>query len=58
MNKIDRDYYRSRIVEEEIAAQRASHPSAAQSHKQLAEEYASLIVATEGAWPQDAEADA
>ena len=45
MNKSDLDYYRARIVEEEIAAQRASHPLAADSHKRLAEEYASLLVA-------------
>lgn len=45
MNKTDLDYYRARIVEEEIAAQRASHPLAADSHKRLAEEYASLLVA-------------
>jgi hypothetical protein len=49
MNKSDIDYYRSRIAEEEIAAQRASHPLAAQSHRRLAEEYASLIVAVEPA---------
>jgi hypothetical protein len=41
----DLEYYRARIAEEEIAAQRASHPLAAESHKRLAEEYASLIVA-------------
>ena len=45
MNDNDLDYYRARIVEEEIAAQRASHPLAADSHKRLAEEYASLLVA-------------
>ena len=49
MNKSDIDYYRARIAEEEIAAQRASHPLAAQSHRRLAEEYASLIVAVEPA---------
>jgi hypothetical protein len=43
----DLEYYRARIAEEEIAAQRATHPLAAESHKKLAEEYASLIVATE-----------
>ena len=43
----DVDYYRARIVEEEIAAQRASHPMAADSHKRLAEEYASLLVASD-----------
>jgi hypothetical protein len=45
MNDNDLEYYRARIVEEEIAAQRASHPLAADSHKRLAEEYASLLVA-------------
>jgi hypothetical protein len=45
MNDTDLEYYRARIVEEEIAAQRASHPLAADSHKRLAEEYASLLVA-------------
>lgn len=47
MNKTDLDYYRERIAAEEIAAQRAKHPSAARSHQRLAEEYASLIVANE-----------
>ena len=47
MDQSDLEYYRTRIAEEEIAAQRASHPLAAQSHKKLAEEYASLIIATE-----------
>ena len=47
MDQSDLKYYRARIAEEEIAAQRAAHPQAAESHKQLAEEYASLIVATE-----------
>jgi hypothetical protein len=45
MNDIDLEYYRARIVEEEIAAQRATHPLAADTHKRLAEEYASLLVA-------------
>jgi hypothetical protein len=47
MTQSDRDYYLARIAAEEIAAQRAAHPMAAQSHKRLAEEYASLMVATE-----------
>ena len=47
MKKSDFDYYRTRIAEEEIAAQRATHPLAAESHRRLAEEYASLIVAVE-----------
>jgi hypothetical protein len=46
LDQTDLEYYRARIAEEEIAAQRASHPLAARSHKKLAEEYASLIVAT------------
>lgn len=48
MNKDDLEYYLARIAAEEIAAQRATHPLAAKMHKRLAEEYASLIVATEG----------
>ena len=53
MNKSDIEYYRARIVEEEIAAQRASHPLAAKSHRRLAEEYASLIVANHADALQD-----
>jgi hypothetical protein len=49
MNTFDIEYYRARIAEEEIAAQRASHPLAAESHRRLAEEYASLIIAVEPA---------
>jgi lipid-binding SYLF domain-containing protein len=45
VNQQDLDYYLSRIAAEEIAAQRAAHPAAAESHRRLAEEYASLIVA-------------
>ena len=48
MNKDDLEYYLARIAAEEIAAQRATHPLAAQTHKRLAEEYASLIVANDG----------
>ena len=48
MNQNDLEYYRARIAAEEIAAQRAKHPEAARSHRKLAEEYASLIVANEG----------
>ena len=58
MNPSDRDYYLARIAEEEIAAQRATHPSAARSHKLLAEEYASLIVATDGSPREGAQANA
>ena len=47
MDQLDLDYYRARIAEEEIAAQRAAHPLAAECHKRLAEEYASLIVAND-----------
>ena len=47
MDQLDLDYYRARIAEEEIAAQRAAHLLAAECHKGLAEEYASLIVATD-----------
>jgi hypothetical protein len=49
MKKSDVQYYLARIAAEEIAAQRATHPLAAESHKRLAEEYASLIVANDGA---------
>jgi hypothetical protein len=49
MDQSDFDYYRARIAEEEIAAQRATHPLAAESHRKLAEEYASLIVANDPA---------
>ena len=47
MNPADRDYYLARIAAEEIAAQRATHPLAAASHRRLAEEYASLIIAND-----------
>lgn len=56
MDQVDFDYYRARIAEEEIAAQRASHPQAAESHKKLAEEYASLIVANDPTYSIRAEA--
>ena len=47
MDQSDLEYYRARIAEEEIAAQRAAHPLAAECHRKLAEEYASLIVAND-----------
>lgn len=47
MDHDDLNYYRARIAAEEIAAQRATHPLAAQCHRRLAEEYASLIVAND-----------
>ncbi len=47
MNQYDRDYYLARIAAEEHAAERATHPLAAASHRRLAEEYASLIIATD-----------
>jgi hypothetical protein len=53
MNSSDLEYYRGRIVEEEIAAQRATHPLAAESHKRLAEEYASLLVAVNAGGTMD-----
>ena len=49
MEPADRDYYLARIAAEEIAAQRATHPQAAATHRRLAEEYASLIVANDPA---------
>jgi hypothetical protein len=45
MDKSDLEYYRRRIAAEEIAAARATHPLAAESHRRLAAEYASLIAA-------------
>ncbi len=45
MDAVDLEYYRARIAEEQIAAMRATLPLAAASHRRLAEEYASLIVA-------------
>jgi hypothetical protein len=45
MKQSDLDYYRQRIAAEEIAAQHATHPLAAASHRRLAEEYASLVAA-------------
>lgn len=47
MDSVDLDYYRRRIAAEEIAAERARHPLAAESHRRLAQEYASLIVAND-----------
>lgn len=47
MNSNDLEYYRGRIAAEEIAAQRAASPRAAEIHRRLAEEYASLIVAND-----------
>ncbi len=55
MDQADRDYYLARIAAEEIAAQRATHPIAADRHRLLAEEYASLIVAND-AMPERASA--
>lgn len=46
MNEADVEYYRARIAEEESAARRATHPRAAERHKRLAEEYASLLLAS------------
>lgn len=56
MDQVDLDYYRARIAEEEIAAQKASHPLAAERHKMLAEEYASLIVANDPSFAVRAQA--
>ena len=50
MEPADRDYYLARIAAEEIAAQRATHPQAAATHRRLAEEYASLIMANDPAF--------
>jgi hypothetical protein len=45
MHKTDLDYYRARVAAEHAAARRATHPLAADCHRRLAEEYASLIIA-------------
>ena len=45
MNSFDLDYYRARIAEEERAAASARHPLAAECHRRLADEYASMIIA-------------
>jgi hypothetical protein len=47
VNQLDRDYYLARIAAEHAAAERATHPDAAASHRRLAEEYAGLILATD-----------
>jgi hypothetical protein len=43
MSQPDHDYYRDRLIEEEAAARRATHPLAAERHRQLAEHYADII---------------
>jgi hypothetical protein len=43
MSQVDLEYYRARIAAEESAAARATHPLAAECHRRLAQEYASLI---------------
>lgn len=43
MNDFDLNYYRARHAAELRAAAEARHPSAAASHRELAERYASLI---------------
>lgn len=53
MDSTDRDYYLARIAAEEMAAQRASHPAAAATHRKLAEEYASLIIASDPSFQPD-----
>lgn len=49
MTEQDRIYYRSRMAAEESAAAKAAHPLAAESHRRLAAEYASLIAANDPA---------
>jgi hypothetical protein len=56
MTEQDRAYYRSRIAAEEAAAARAAHPLAAESHRRLAAEYASLIADNDSALPRDSAA--
>jgi hypothetical protein len=47
MNQLDRNYYLARIAAEQRAADHAAHPLAALSHRRLADEYVSLIDATD-----------
>ncbi|HEY0412047.1 MAG TPA: hypothetical protein VGD66_02760 [Allosphingosinicella sp.] len=54
MDQRDIDYYRRRILAERRAAERATHPLAADCHRRLAAEYADLIVASEAVLPQAA----
>ena len=49
MEPNERQYYLDRIAAEELAARRATHPAAAETHRKLAEEYASLLIANEQA---------
>jgi hypothetical protein len=51
MDSVDLDYYRSRIAAEEVAAQRARHPLAAECHRRRSQEYESLIVANDLSGP-------
>ena len=53
MNKDDLDYYRTRVAEEQKAADRASHATAAESHRRLAEQYAGILATLEGAASRD-----
>lgn len=43
MKQSDELYYRDRLAAERDAAHRAEHPAAAESHRRLAERYASLL---------------
>ena len=49
MNSEDRDYYLSRIAQEERAAKQATSDVAAHTHKRLAEEYEHLLAASDPA---------
>jgi hypothetical protein len=49
MTEQDRLYYQSRIAAEESAAALAAHPLAAECHRRLAAQYASLIAANDPA---------
>lgn len=58
MTEQDRLYYRGRMATEQAAAARAAHPLAAQSHRRLAAEYASLIAANDPAGDDHAAGEA
>lgn len=57
MDQYERNYYLARIAAERSAAEHATHPSAALSHRRLAEEYVSLIDATDSLAGSFANAD-
>jgi hypothetical protein len=43
VNQTDLDYFRARASAERVAADRARHPAAAESHRRLAQAYAAMV---------------